>query len=159
MREAVDKKSEQQGRPFSRMPRFTTDQIESLRGSADFLALNYYTSGYAAPISESSEDINPIEHDSEVFTFHDPEWKKSRSPWLVQVPQGLYDILHWIRTHYNNPEVYISENGWSDAPLEVQDDGRVEYLELHLAALSLAIQQGCNVKGYTVWSLVDNFGQ
>lgn len=103
--------------------------------------------------------INPIEHDSEVQGFSDPNWKRARSSWLFQVPQGLHDHLHWIKDHYNNPIVYISENGWSDGPLTVNDTGRVEYMQLHLGAVAKAIEGGCNVKGYTIWSLVDNFGK
>lgn len=159
MRDAIDEKSRQQGRSFSRLPRFTAEEVEMLKGSADFLALNYYSSGYVKPIS-FNPDIDPVHHDSEVDGAPvDPAWKRARSSWLFQVPQGLYDLLNWIKDQYNNPDVYISENGWSDAPMTIQDDGRIEYMRLHLAAISLAITNGCNVKGITVWSLVDNFGK
>lgn len=158
MRDSIDEKSRQQGRPFSRLPKFTPEEVQMLKGSADFLALNYYSSSMVAPIS-FYDDIDPVHHDSEAVSFHDEDWKRARSSWLFQVPQGLYDLLNWIRTSYNNPEVYISENGWSDAPLTLVDDGRVEYMRLHLAAISKAISDGCKVLGITVWSLVDNFGK
>ncbi|XP_070507611.1 myrosinase 1-like [Chironomus tepperi] len=155
MRDAIDQKSKDQGRLYSRLPTFTPEEIEMLKGSADFLALNYYSSSMVVPIHFWG--IDPLHHDSEAVGFHDSDWKQSRSSWLFQVPQGLYDLLNWIREQYNNPNVYISENGWSDAPLEIEDDGRIEYMRLHLAAISKAITDGCNVLGITVWSLVDNF--
>ncbi|KAL7024949.1 hypothetical protein ACKWTF_013269 [Chironomus riparius] len=156
MRDAIDQKSKQQGRSFSRLPTFTAEEVQMLKGSADFLALNYYSSGMVYPIS-FDPTIDPVHHDSEVAGFSDPDWKVARSSWLYQVPQGLYDLLNWIRTKYNNPDVYISENGWSDAPLTIEDHDRIEYMRLHLAAISKAITDGCNVLGITVWSLVDNF--
>ncbi|KAL7024953.1 hypothetical protein ACKWTF_013269 [Chironomus riparius] len=158
MRDAIDQKSKQQGRSFSRLPTFTAEEVQMLKGSADFLALNYYSSGMVYPIS-FDPTIDPVHHDSEVAGFSDPDWKVARSSWLYQVPQGLYDLLNWIRTKYNNPDVYISENGWSDAPLTIEDHDRIEYMRLHLAAISKAITDGCNVLGITVWSLVDNFGE
>lgn len=72
------------------------------------------------------------------------------------MPEGFYDILVWIKNQYNNPVVYIAENGWSDLPMTVDDHDRVEYLTLHLVEMSRAISDGC-VKAYMVWSLVDNF--
>ena len=157
MRDAIDQKSKDQGRAFSRLPKFTAEEVQMLKGSADFLALNYYSSGYVIPIN--FWNIDPLHHDSETAGFSDPDWKVARSSWLFQVPQGLYDLLNWIRTQYNNPDVYISENGWSDEPLTIQDDDRIEYMRLHFAAISMAIKDGCNVLGITVWSLVDNFGE
>ncbi|KAG5671229.1 hypothetical protein PVAND_001438 [Polypedilum vanderplanki] len=95
--------------------------------------------------------------DSEIHSFHDDSWKRSASSWLVSVPEGLYHLLLWIKDHYNNPLVYITENGWSDLPMTTEDDGRVEYLREHLATMSRAITDGCRVEAYTVWSLTDNF--
>ncbi|KAG5671235.1 hypothetical protein PVAND_001444 [Polypedilum vanderplanki] len=155
MREAIDQKSTDEGRRWSRLPHFTTAQVESLHGAADFLALNYYTSSLIQPYSHLG--WNPADSDSEIHSFHDDNWKRSSSSWLVSVPEGLYHLLLWIKDNYNNPLVYITENGWSDLPMTIEDDGRVEYLREHLAAMSRAITDGCRVETYTVWSLTDNF--
>jgi beta-glucosidase/6-phospho-beta-glucosidase/beta-galactosidase len=86
----------------------------------------------------------------------DNSWTKGKSPWLYSVPKGLEDILKWIKEKYNNPTVLITENGTSDEGT-IDDVYRIEYLKSHLAAVARAIEQGCNVIGYTVWSIVDNF--
>lgn len=53
--------------------------------------------------------------------------------------------------------VIITENGWVDSG-ELQDDDRVEYYQKHLQQVQNAIlNDGCNVKGYTAWSIIDNF--
>lgn len=51
----------------------------------------------------------------------------------------------------------ISENGWADNG-QLNDTDRVEYIKLHLTEVVKAIRNaGCNVKAYTVWSIIDNF--
>lgn len=73
--------------------------------------------------------------------------------------QFIFFILtfRWIKKEYKNPEVIISENGWSDDG-RLNDVDRVEYLKDHLTEVVKAVRNdGCNVKGYTVWSIIDNF--
>ena len=66
-------------------------------------------------------------------------------------------FFSWIKDEYNNPEVYITENGWSDGG-ELNDIGRVHYYRDHLQQVLDAInKKQCNIKGYTAWSLIDNF--
>ncbi|CAD7089713.1 unnamed protein product [Hermetia illucens] len=63
----------------------------------------------------------------------------------------------WIKKEYDNIEVVIAENGWSDDG-RLNDDDRVEFLTEHLRELSKAIKvHGCNVVRYSHWSLMDNF--
>ncbi len=76
-------------------------------------------------------------------------------------PQALYDQLLELKKDYGNPRVYITENGaaFKDemTALGVEDLGRISYLEKHLQAVSQARNDGANVQGYFVWSLLDNF--
>jgi beta-glucosidase len=77
-------------------------------------------------------------------------------------PAGLRAMLESIRDNYGNPPVYITENGVAledapDAEGFVEDGGRVEYLRSHLRAVHQAVAGGCDVRGYFVWSLMDNF--
>lgn len=66
-------------------------------------------------------------------------------------------FFSWIKNEYDNPEVIITENGWSDDG-ELNDVGRIDYLKSHLqATLEARIVDGCNVTGYTHWSVIDNF--
>lgn len=95
--------------------------------------------------------------DSNIEISRHAAWKQGFSAWLFRVPSGLHDLLVWIKDHYDNPEVMITENGWSDEG-QLDDDERVDYIKSHLASMSRAISNNnCNVVAYTVWSLTDNF--
>ncbi|KAJ8666971.1 hypothetical protein QAD02_008633 [Eretmocerus hayati] len=73
------------------------------------------------------------------------------------VPKGLRDILIKIKKEYNNVPVYVTENGIPDDGT-LDDDQRIEYLKGYMKAMLTAIKDyGCDVRGYTVWSFMDNF--
>jgi beta-glucosidase len=81
--------------------------------------------------------------------------------WPVQ-PDGLREVLVDLKGAYELPPVYITENGaaYDDVPAadgSVDDPERVDYLRDHLAALRTAIAAGVDVRGYFVWTLLDNF--
>lgn len=61
-----------------------------------------------------------------------------------------------MKNEYGNPEVIITENGWSDNGL-INDIQRIEYMQGHLKAVLGAIKDGCYVTGYAQWALTDNF--
>ncbi|KAK9042668.1 hypothetical protein V6N11_017734 [Hibiscus sabdariffa] len=90
--------------------------------------------------------------------------EKGASEWLYIVPWGLRKVLNYIARTYNNPPIYITENGMDEEddnslPLnEILDDKlRVRYFKGYLAAVSQAIKDGADVRGYFAWSLLDNF--
>lgn len=157
MIDQIGNKSKAEGRPWSRLPAMSQETKQFILGTADFLALNYYSSGLVQP-REENPDLEPSWWaDTNIDGSVDPSWKRAKSSWLFMVPQGLQDLLRWIKNKYNNPIVMITENGWSDDG-QLDDEGRVDYLKAHLAAMSRAISvDGCNVVAYTVWSLTDNF--
>jgi beta-glucosidase len=77
-------------------------------------------------------------------------------------PAGLGETLRWVHERYAGAPVYITENGaaFEDsvrANGAVHDRERVEYLQEHLLAARRAIEQGVDLRGYFVWSLLDNF--
>ncbi len=77
-------------------------------------------------------------------------------------PQGFYDLLININNDYNHPLLYITENGSAckdDIIVDniVQDDDRINYLKIYLEASNRAINTGVNLRGYFVWSFLDNF--
>lgn len=77
---------------------------------------------------------------------------------IYRIPLTINDLYcRWIRDEYNNPEVIITENGWSEVDGDVEDFGRINYLRDHLNAILEAIRDGCNVTAHTTWSLIDNF--
>ena len=85
-----------------------------------------------------------------------PAWDLSA---LARVSKA---VLENLSKSYNLPQVFLSENGCAtlDIPDEngfVDDTERIEYLRSHFFAAKEAIQAGVNLKGYFVWSLLDNF--
>lgn len=155
MIDEIDKKSEAEGRPFSRLPTLTEDAKQKLIGSADFLALNYYTGRLVAPLTQALLPPS-LDNDLGLEYFTDPSWKQGKSSWLYSVPEGLFDLLKWIKQKYDNPLVIITENGFSDDG-QLDDDGRIDYLKAHLASVSRALAEGCQISGFMVWSILDNF--
>jgi beta-glucosidase len=76
-------------------------------------------------------------------------------------PDGLYEVLGRLRAEYEVPPLYVTENGaaYPDR-LErgrVDDPARTSFLERHIAAVARAIADGVDVRGYFLWSLLDNF--
>lgn len=154
----IGNKSEAEGRPWSRLPKFSEEQKKYVQGTADFFALNYYSSRLIVPRADDDnlDDISWY-RDTNLDSPVDPNWKQAASEWLYSVPEGLRDLLKWINTKYDNPTVMITENGWSDRD-GLEDDDRIEYIKQHLASVSRAINEDkCKVVAYTVWSLTDNF--
>jgi len=83
--------------------------------------------------------------------------------WPV-VPDGLRELLVGLSDRYGDalPPIYMTENGAAlpDVPADdgrVEDPRRIAFLDGHLRALHQAIEAGVDVRGYFVWSLLDNF--
>jgi beta-glucosidase/6-phospho-beta-glucosidase/beta-galactosidase len=77
-------------------------------------------------------------------------------------PEGLRKALNKIKNEFGNPEVIITENGVSDKSSNftdsINDYQRVEYYYLYINEVLKAVNlDGCNVKGYIGWSLLDGF--
>ncbi|XP_068081776.1 myrosinase 1-like [Anabrus simplex] len=155
VRERVIKNSKAEGRTRSRLPVFSKEMVEYIRGTYDYFALNYYTSHL---VTEMDTGYDPsIERDCYVARSFDPSWPKSSSEWLRMVPWGLRKLINWIHKEYDGPEIIITENGVSDRGT-LDDQSRVSYYTSHLAEILKAIHEdGCNVGGFTAWSLMDNF--
>ncbi|XP_021747075.1 beta-glucosidase 12-like [Chenopodium quinoa] len=151
-----------------RLPKFSAEQSRMVNGSFDFLGLNYYTANYAAyspdlKQAKPSYITDPIVRQT-VKRNGILIGPKAGSDWLYVYPRGIRDLLLYVKRKYNNPLVYITENGVDEAnnnslSLEeaLSDKMRVQYHHDHLAFLNLAIKEGVNVKGYFAWSLLDNF--
>ena len=116
--------------------------------------MNYYspTRLSALPDSPLPFQMQPI-----------PGYPVTGFGWPV-VPAGLRDLLLLLRERYGPalPPVYITENGCSlpdevDAQGRVADQARISYLDGHVRAVHEAITAGVDVRGYFVWTLMDNF--
>ncbi|KAK3224023.1 hypothetical protein Dsin_011048 [Dipteronia sinensis] len=82
--------------------------------------------------------------------------------WLFIYPEGFREFLVYVKEKYNNPIIYVNENGMADngsVPLKVgvNDKLRIIYLDGHLKYLLKAMKNGVNVKAYYVWSFLDDF--
>jgi beta-glucosidase len=135
-------------------PRWPADDIERIREPIDFLGVNYYT--------RSVTRFDPRAWLLQAAPVVQPRATYTETGWEVHAP-ALTDTLVWVKDRYGNPPVYVTENGaaFFDPPV-VEGDGladplRVAYLRQHLTAVHAAIQRGVDVRGYFVWSLLDNF--
>jgi len=142
-----------------RLPTFTEAEQKLVKGSADFLGLNHYSTDFVSP-DIKVEPKNFFE-DCEVKNSSDPEWGKTGIGWDI-VPWGLGRLVAWIHREYAPPGgIVITENGCAvheeTAKAARDDTGRVEYLLGYLYQLHKAIAAGANVWGYFAWSLLDNF--
>jgi beta-glucosidase len=120
----------------------------------DFLGINYYSRGLT-----TSDPAVAIERASRV---KNPSATYTEMGWEV-FPQGLTDILVRVANEYTKVPLHVTENGaaFDDPPAlpegGVDDPLRVDYLRAHLSAVRDAIARGADVRGYFVWSLMDNF--
>ncbi|KAL1492251.1 hypothetical protein ABEB36_012728 [Hypothenemus hampei] len=134
----------------SRLPQLSEDEIRFIQGSADFLGVNHYHTWLVTLKVYPPNEIS-FEADKGTELLKDPTWK---DPDIL--PWGLTNLLNWIKLRYNNPLVYITENGIGDSTGTLTDTKRIQYLQEYINATLVAINQGCNVARYTVWSLMDN---
>ena len=155
MKSMVGFKSEEQGYARSRLPEFNSEWIAYIRGTADFLAVNHYTSRLVEP--GDSGKVPSHEDDQGLAQGVDKSWKSSASSWLKVAPEGFRILLREIARKYGNPPIYITENGVSDHGT-LNDDSRIEYYREYLKQMLLAVHEdGVDVRGYYLWSLLDNF--
>ncbi len=139
--------------PHAPQPR--SGDMEQIRQPLDFLGINHY---FTDKIS-----FNPggglLRTHSEAYSA--PLWGRTEVGWGVN-PSGLTKILLKVKDEYGNPPMYITESGTAaldvpDANGFVTDRERIAYLRSHFIAAHDAIEAGANLKGYFVWSLMDNF--
>ena len=136
------------------MPEIRPNDMEAIATKMDFLGINYYTRRLVA-----YDSSDPHIQAKQVYRPCIP--RAEFEEWEIN-PEALYLLLRDVKLHYGNIPVYISENGTSRQD-HISDDGcvhdpeRVEYLRRHFAAAWQAIQEGCELRGYFVWSLYDNF--
>jgi beta-glucosidase len=134
------------------LPEIKEDDFRKIKSRLDFFGLNCYNRvvcSESASLSESSirqSGGNFLENGSEFY------------------PKAIYDALQILRNDYQvNIPIYITENGTCNCNEEFTADGkihdteRIKYIKGFLKWLNIAMQNGANVKGYYLWSLLDNF--
>ncbi|GAB2289075.1 hypothetical protein Dimus_023377 [Dionaea muscipula] len=155
----------------SRLPNFTEAESEMLKRSFDFVGINYYFSDYAADgnIVSTNNNVNlSYSTDNHVISTTEKDGIPIGQPTNISsndiYPKGLRDLVLYLKERYNNPPLIVTENGvgdvknsssWTVEP--INDKLRIKYISEHLAYLHRSIKDGGNVKGYFVWSLLDDF--
>lgn len=128
------------------------DDLETISVPMDFLGVNYYTRGIArAGIDEDKNAERTVFRGDEI----------TEMDWEVY-PEGLYDLLGRLHFDYRIPAIYITENGaaFNDTVAPdgtIDDPQRLSYIKRHLEMAHRAIAAGVPLRGYFVWSLMDNF--
>ena len=127
--------------------------LEEIAAPIDFLGVNFYQPAVVRP---SSTD-GPL-------ALEQVPWDGPRTAmgWTVE-PSSLTELLLRLKRDYGDVPLVITENGasYDDPPLDgqavIEDPQRVAFLRGHVAAVERAVEDGVDVRGYYVWSLLDNF--
>ncbi|XP_041985164.1 myrosinase 1-like [Aricia agestis] len=158
VKKMVAEKSLKQGFPRSRLPTLSEDEVELIRGSADFMGLNIYSSNLVYR-NESVRGMYPVpsfKDDAGVGITVARSWPRSNFERIQFVPWGATKILMKVKELYDNPTVYVTENGWPNNG-GFDDEDRVHFLASYLNSIMEAVNRGCDVRGYSVWTLMDCF--
>ncbi|KAJ0171327.1 hypothetical protein K1T71_012877 [Dendrolimus kikuchii] len=152
--------SRKRGYKKSNLPEFTQEEIELVRGTFDFYALNHYTSRLIRH-AEPGEELQPWPFgdapDLNGKIHINPDWAGTTSSWFFVNPEGLRRQLVWLKKQYGDIKFLITENGYASGA-GLRDTERVNYYRDYLEQVLLAIKEdGVNVIGYTAWTLMDNF--
>ena len=135
-------------------PSFTDDEMRTIATPLDFVGMNLY-----GPTYVRSDPGSPAGWARLPF---DDAYPRMSMPWLHLGPSILYWAPRLLAEVWNVPAVYVTENGCAnpdrpDAANEIWDTARMMYLQQHFIAAHRAVSEGYPLKGYFLWSLMDNF--
>lgn len=134
-------------------PKVESDDMKIIGSPLDFVGLNVYTPEYVqADSSPAGYTVLP----------RPASFPHMPSPWLYVGPEVIYWAVRNVSTLWKPKEIYITENGCSSDDVvtpegRINDTDRVMYLRNHLTHLNRASSEGYPIKGYFLWSLLDNF--
>ena len=134
-------------------PRFTDEEMKIIATPTDFTGLNVYKGQYCVPDPDSPQGYKILAPATD-HPYMDLKW-------LRNTPTSIYFGVKFLYELWGK-KLYVSENGCSAADElsqsgEIFDSGRIEYLRSYLRNLQRAISENIPVKGYFLWSLLDNF--
>ncbi|XP_020581167.1 beta-glucosidase 1-like [Phalaenopsis equestris] len=149
-----------------RLPTFTAEEINIVKGCVDYVGVNQYTSYYMFDPHLPIQTPTGYQADWNVGFAYErngvPIGPKANSDWLYIVPWGMYKAVTYVKETYQNPIIILSENGMDDPgnvslPTGVHDTTRLNYYKSYISELKRAMDDGATVIGYFAWSLLDNF--
>jgi beta-glucosidase len=134
-------------------PYLQSGDLNSIHQPIDFLGINHYSRSY---IQARPEALLGYEH-----AAPPPHLPRTSFDWEIN-PDEFRDTLVELHEHYQCPPIYITENGafFKDVLStdgRVHDKDRIKFLEDYINAMQEAQQRGVDIRGYFVWSLLDNF--
>ncbi|KAL5737966.1 hypothetical protein ACOSP7_030727 [Xanthoceras sorbifolium] len=156
------------------LPSFTEEESKYIKGSIDFIGINHYATLYAKDCLQTPCPCTQFPCISgggraiQGFTYTIGErdgvliGEPTGNPRFFVVPKGMEKLVNYIKERYNNIPMYVTENGYSPPQKNEQllqllhDVKRINYHKNYLTALARAIRNGADVRGYFVWSLMDN---
>ncbi|XP_072987480.1 beta-glucosidase 18-like [Typha latifolia] len=153
----------------SNLPTFSFEDRRKLKYKLDFIGVNHYTTLYAKDCMFSPCRIGDSDQgNAVVFTTGDrnglPIGTPTAMPTFYVAPDGMEKMVSYIMQRYNNLPMFITENGYAQGGERytsvkdwLDDKDRIEFLSSYLTSLATAMRQGADVRGYFIWSLVDNF--
>lgn len=147
--------------------------MADIKADIDFLGVNYYTTRTVASGRSNdrgdhySERVatpmgrRPLPPYLDAVQTTVPGAARTTKGWAIQ-PDGLRELLMWLTSRYGRLPLYVTENGaafsdYVDPNGAVHDPERIDYLRSHFTAAHQAITAGVDLRGYFVWSLLDNF--
>ncbi len=127
----------------------------------DGLGLNYYQPDLVSAANPPRDEPHGPYPTGEKVQWHRIPGPRTEMDWPID-PSGLEEILLRVKRDYGDDlALYVTENGaaFPDKLVdgEIRDTDRVDFLHNHLAAAHRALEAGANLRGYFVWSLLDNF--
>ncbi|CAI9754727.1 unnamed protein product [Fraxinus pennsylvanica] len=138
----------------------TKEDIEAASRAIDFMF------GCAPPPSPSAKPSYETDQQVTLSGERDgiPIGPQAGSDWLYVVPIGIYKLLIYIKAKYDNPSIFITENGVDEVnntAITVSearfDEKRITYHQEHLYYIKQAMEEGVDVNAYYIWAMFDNF--
>ena len=134
--------------------------LDRISAPVDFLGVNYYFRHTVRDAPEEDASDEPFaDLNARAIVPHAAE--KTAMGWPVD-PEGLKEMLVRVKDEYADLPLYVTENGravndYADPDGRVKDEERISYLDAHFRAAREAMDQGVDLRGYMVWSFLDNF--
>lgn len=133
------------------LPKNWEEDLATIGEPVDWIGINYYTRKLIAKGKEKFPG----------WLETDGNLPKTGMGWEIY-PEGLGHLLRWVASDYaNGLPIYVTENGMADHSNEfskvINDDIRKKYLKDHIRVVKDVISEGVDVRGYFIWSLLDNY--
>ncbi|CAG0888726.1 unnamed protein product [Darwinula stevensoni] len=126
MKERIEANSEAQGLNASRLPSMDPDTLNLIKGTGDFLGINTYDTLLANGGAINASDTPSFSNDRGVRFTRNPDWPSNAMGWQLY-PKAMEEILRWVRNEYNNPTIYVTETGYADPDVILEDTNRIRF--------------------------------